>query len=124
MSPAVFVTTPSVAVMVGAAAALTPLVVTWKLAEVAPAATVTEVGTLAAALLLESITAAPASAGPVNVTVPVSAVPPVTAGWFNITDARSGFTASVRFAVAVLPAASLAVTVKLKVPLAFGVPDR
>ena len=51
-----------------------------KVAEVAPAATVTLAGTCAAvALLLESATTAPPEgAGPVNLTVPVEELPPVT----------------------------------------------
>ena len=60
--------------------AATALVLTGNDALVAPAATVTLEGTLAAAvLLLESITCAPPDgAGPLSVTVPVEEFPPVT----------------------------------------------
>jgi hypothetical protein len=55
---------------------------------VAPAATVTEAGTVAAALLLVSVTTAPpAGAGPLSVIVLVLRVPPPT------TDADDRFTA-------------------------------
>lgn len=48
----------------------TVVVLTMKLAEMAPAGTVTFVGTLAAPLLLESITTAPpAGAGPLKASV-------------------------------------------------------
>jgi hypothetical protein len=55
-------------------------VVTVKLAEVLPVATVTLLGTVATAVeLLERVTTVPAEgAGPVRVTVPVEEVPPVT----------------------------------------------
>ena len=60
--------------------AATALVLTANVAVVAPAATVTLAGTPAAVvLLLESVTCAPpAGAGPLNVTVPVEELPPVT----------------------------------------------
>ena len=57
----------------------TALVFTAKVAVVAPAATVTLAGTVAAAWLLDSVTAAPPEgATPLNVTVPVEALPPTT----------------------------------------------
>ena len=67
----------------------TALVLTANVALVAPAATVTLEGTLAAAvLLLERVTCAPPEgAGPLNVTVPVDEFPPVTLVGFSETDA-------------------------------------
>ena len=58
----------------------TGFVVMLKVAVVAPGATVTLAGTLAAVvLLLDSVTSAPTSgAVPVNVTVPLEAAPPMT----------------------------------------------
>jgi hypothetical protein len=65
--------------------ALTPLVVIEKVAVVAPAATVTLAGTVAAALLLDSVTIAPpAGATLPNVTVPVDPLPPTTAVGFTV----------------------------------------
>src|SRR5690349_7095559 len=59
--------------------AVTVLVLTVNVALVAPAATVTEAGTWAAAALLASDTAKPpAGAAAVRVTVPVAELPPVT----------------------------------------------
>jgi hypothetical protein len=65
---------------------------TVKVALVLPAGTVTLEGTLAAALLLESITCAPAvGAGSLSVTVPVGdCVPPVTLVGFNISEDADG----------------------------------
>lgn len=55
-----------------------------KVAVVCPAATVTEAGTVATALLLERLTASPACpAGPLSVTVPVEVVPSRTAVGFK-----------------------------------------
>jgi hypothetical protein len=84
--------------------AATDPVATLKLAAVAPAATVTLVGTLAAALLLDSVTAAPpAGAGAVKVTVPVDGVPPPTLAGLRDTPesfaADDGFTVTVALRV-------------------------
>ncbi len=75
--------------MVTAVDAVTALVLTVKVALVAPAATVTLEGTVAAAvLLLESATCAPpAGAAPLNVTVPVEdCVPPITLVGLSVSD--------------------------------------
>src|SRR5260370_3454610 len=75
--------------MVTAVDAVTVLVLTGKVTLVAPAATVTLEGTVAAAvLLLESATwAPPAGAAPVNVTVPVEdCVPPITLVGLSVSD--------------------------------------
>jgi len=69
---------------------LTALVLTVNVAVVAPAATVTLDGTLAAVvLLLESVTIAPPDgAAPLNVTVPVEEFPPVTLAGFTESEER------------------------------------
>ena len=69
--------------------AATALVLTVKVALVAPAGTTKLEGTLAAPLLLESATCAPpAGAAPLNVTVPVEEFPPVTLVGFSESDER------------------------------------
>ena len=72
--------------------AATALVLTVNVALVAPAATVTLAGTLAAVvLLLESVTVAPpAGAAPLKVTVPVEEFPPVTLVGFSESEERVG----------------------------------
>ena len=96
--------------MVTAVDAVTALVLTVKVALVAPAASVTLVGTLAAAVLvLESATCAPpAGAAPLNVTVPVEdCVPPITLVGLSVSDesvtAGGGAGATVIEAVLVTP---------------------
>src|SRR5205823_11709817 len=74
-------------------------VFTGKVTLLLPAGTVTLEGTLAAALLLESVTCAPpAGAGPLRVTVPVEdCTPPTTLVGFKVSDERvtgGGVTAS------------------------------
>lgn len=86
VSVAVLLDAPSVAVMTGETTLATAVVETVNVAEVAPCATVTEVGTVAAALLDASVTTLPpAGAGPVSVTVPVDVAPPATVEGFKAT---------------------------------------
>jgi len=69
--------------------AVTGLVLTVKVALVAPAGTATLEGTLAAPLLLESVTCAPpAGAGPLSVTMPVEEFPPETLVGFSVSEER------------------------------------
>ena len=72
--------------------AVTLLVLTVKVALLAPARTVTLEGTLAAPLSLVSSTCAPpVSAGPLNVTVPVEdCAPPVTLVGFSVSEDKVG----------------------------------
>src|SRR5207248_5885569 len=87
------------AVMLACVGAVTFVVVTGNVFVVAPAATVTEPGTVAAlGLLLVSVTTAPpAGAVVVSVTVPVLPAPPITAVGFTVTPfkAAAGFTVSI-----------------------------
>lgn len=78
--------------MVATVDAATGLVLTVKVVLVLPAGTVTLAGTPAAALLLESVTSAPAvGAGPLSVTVAVEVCePPVTLVGFNASEEADG----------------------------------
>src|ERR1700722_6929087 len=90
------------ALIVALLVAATAVVVTVNVALEVPAITVTLVGTTAAALLLESATTRPpAGAAPVNVTVPVDKVPPLTLAGFSDTPdrARGGVTPSTTLVV-------------------------
>jgi hypothetical protein len=81
----------------------TTAVVTVKVFEDVPAATVTLTGTAAAALELEIATVAPpVGAAPVRVTVPLEAAPPVTLAGLTVTD-RSEGGSTVSDAVCVAP---------------------
>jgi hypothetical protein len=78
--------------MVTGVETVTALVLTVNVALVVPAATVTLAGTLAAPLLLDSMTCAPpVGAGPLSVTVPVEVcAPPVTLVGFSATEESVG----------------------------------
>jgi hypothetical protein len=123
-----------VPVIVAGVKELTEIVVTVNVAVVEPAATVTDDGTNADALLLDSeTTAPPGSAGRARVTVPVElAIPPITEVGFKVSvEICSGLTVSVAFTdpftvcaestnfalmMALLPVAtSVVVTVKVAV---------
>jgi len=77
-------------------------VLTAKVALVAPAGTVTLEGTLAAPLLLESMTCAPpAGAGAPSVTVPVEVCrPPITLVGFSVSEETVGSGGGVTVSVA------------------------
>jgi hypothetical protein len=97
------------------------LVVTVKVAEVAPAGIETLVGTLVTSVLLVArVTfAPPVGAAEVRVTVPVEGVPPFTLVGFSDTDKRET-AAGVIVSVAVL-LTLLAVAVMMAVPVAVTV---
>src|SRR5580704_16617979 len=99
VSKMVLVVPPYEAEMVTGVAAVTALVVTVNVALVAPPATVTLAGTVAAETLLERETIAPPlGAAPLSVTVPVDDVPPLTLAGLSATEdsatAVGGFTVS------------------------------
>src|SRR5260370_1092097 len=76
--------------MVTVVAASTALVLTVNVALVAPAATVTLDGTLAAVLLLESAPTAPQDgAAPLSVAVAVEEFPPTTLVGFSVSEERA-----------------------------------
>ena len=90
--------------MVAALVVATALVLTVKVAAVSPGAIVTLAGTVATAVLsLDRLTTAPpVGAVPLNITVPVDGVSPVTAVGFKVTDATvttGGLTVSAALAV-------------------------
>ena len=92
LNVAVFVTPPDVAVMVAEVLAVTCVVVTVKLTELAPAGTKTLAGTFAMeGLLLVRLTATPPTgAGPLRVTVPVEEFPPLTDVGDSVREERLG----------------------------------
>ena len=77
--------------MVAEAVVATGVVVTVKVAVVAPAATVTLAGGVAAALLLDKVTVSPpVGAALPKVTVPVDELPPVTEVGFIVREETTG----------------------------------
>ncbi len=78
-------------VIMAVVCAETVVVVTVNVAELAPAATVTELGAVALVLLDDRLTdIPPVGATPVRVTVPVDEVPPVTEVGLSETPLRVG----------------------------------
>jgi len=114
---------PNCAVMVTGVFAVTVDVVTVKLAEAAPAGTVTIGWGRATRLLVESVTVTPpAGAGPLKNTVPERLFPPTTLAAASVIDDRRGgaFGSGPRFRNTVFvtpPAVALTLTV---VPMATG----
>jgi hypothetical protein len=94
---------PYVPEIVTAVPLVTALVVTAKVALVAPAATVTLASTCATAvLLLESVTSAPPEgAAPLNLTVPVEPLPPITLVGLSATDDKVADGVTVKIALCV-----------------------
>jgi len=81
----------SVAVTVAVAVDARPVVVIVNVVEPAPAGTVTDDGTVALALLIESVTLTPpVPAGPVSVTVPTVVAPPPTTTGSSVKEDRPG----------------------------------
>jgi hypothetical protein len=102
------------AVITAGVLAVTDVVVIANVADVAPAASVTDAGTTAATELLVSVTTTPpAGAGEPSVTVPVAAVPPLTLTGFTLivdnepSGSESVLTASVFPAMSVLYAVTV-----------------
>jgi S-ribosylhomocysteine lyase LuxS involved in autoinducer biosynthesis len=101
---AVSVMPPAVAAIFAVLSDLTATVVTVNVAELEPAATVTDAGTAADVESLDKATTIAAAARPVRVTVPVAVVEPTTADGAIDSDARvAGLI--VRFAATTTPAA-------------------
>src|SRR5436190_18996093 len=82
--------------MIATVPTVTVFVATVNLAVVAPAATVTDAGTVATLVLLlvNATTAPPAGAAPLSVTVPVLFAPPVSVAGFRVIEASAGLTIS------------------------------
>jgi hypothetical protein len=112
VSVAVLFVVPVAAVIVGVAVVPTARVVTVKVALVWPAATTTDVGTVAAVVALElRVTVVPpVGAGPLIVTVPVEGDPPVTVVRLRLSALTSG-ASTVTLAVFDEPPVSVPVTV-------------
>lgn len=108
--------TPRVAVIVAELLVATPDVVTVNVVEVLPADTVTEVGTVATAVLLlcKETEAPPVGAGPVSVTVPVEGLPPIKLVGLRLRDVTlTGAGATVRVVVWVEPNEPVMITAVL-----------
>src|SRR5438270_11566407 len=109
--------------MIATVPTVTVFVATVNLAVVAPAATVTDAGTVAplALLLVNATTAPPAGAAALRVTVPVLFAPPVSVAGFSVIEASAGLTISALEAGGVRTGVGLAVGVGLGVAVGVGV---
>src|SRR5205814_3648006 len=109
--------------MVAAVTTVTVLVAIVNLALVAPAATVTDVGTVAALrlLLVNATTAPPAGAAALSVTVPVLFAPPVSVAGFSVIEASAGLTISAVEAGVVRTGVGVAVAVAIAIGVAVAV---
>src|SRR5438270_12277522 len=109
--------------MIATVPTVTVFVATMNVAVVAPAATVTEAGTVAALrlLLVNATTAPPAGAAALSVTVPVLFAPPVTVAGFNVIEASAGLTISALEAEDVRTGVGLAVRVGVAVGVGVAV---
>ena len=108
VSVALRVTPLNVPLITALVVAFTTVVLTVKVADVAPAATVTLAGTEAAALLLARLTTVAAGAAAFNVTLPWTAFPPTTVLDVNVNDDNASGVG--------VGAAGVTVTVKLRRP--------
>src|SRR6185295_6003883 len=88
VSVALRVTPLNVPLIVAVVVADTAVVFTVNVAEDDPAATVTDGGTVADALLLASVTTVADVAAALNLTVPWTGFPPTTDAGFRVTEAR------------------------------------
>lgn len=120
---------PYEAVIVTAVVEDTPVVLIENVAEELPAATVTDAGTVATALLLlvSVTTAPPVGAAPARLTVPCEEVPPVSVVGLSVKELKAGVTVTVVVCTP-LPYEALSVTavvvvtvfvVTVNVPLEF-----
>src|SRR5438067_12698140 len=109
--------------MIATVPTVTVFVATMNVAVVAPAATVTDAGTVAALrlLLVNATTAPPDGAAALSVTVPVLFAPPVTVAGFNVIEASAGLTISALEAEDVRTGVGVAVAVAIAIGVAVAV---
>jgi hypothetical protein len=113
-------TPPAVAVSVAVCSVLTDEAVAVNPALEAPAATVTDAGTVTAALLLARFTVRGPAAAPVSVTVQASVAAPVSDALPHVTPFTAGCPVPLSAIVAALEALLLIVTVPLAAPATVG----
>src|SRR5207249_9199141 len=108
--------------MIATVPTVTVFVATVNVAVVAPAATVTDAGTVAALVLLlvNATTAPPAGAAALSVTVPVLFAPPVSVAGFSVIEASAGLTISAVEAWVVRTGVGVAIGVAVAVGVAVG----